>query len=329
MTNCLRCLRLALVVVGACGPAVDARMTRYQIGHPIDVDPPLFGPALIFDGGGEDVAEALQWLIDEVRGCSSCATRLDVVVLRAYGSDDYNAYIAAMAGVDSVDTLVITRRRHAEDPQVEEIVRRAEVVFFAGGDQCKYVRYWKGTRLAAAVESVYRRGGGVGGKSAGLAILGEYVYDACRGSETSLRALADPYDRRISFTYGFFGWPHLEQTITDTHFRERDRMGRTLAFLARQIRDGMTPSALAIAVNEATAVVVNAQGLARVLGAGPAYFILADHPPQVCEPRRPLTYTDYKLWRIASGETFDLANRPVSGYYLRSVEAGVVSQDPY
>ena len=59
------------------------------------------------------------------------------------------------------------------------MVQRAEIVFFAGGDQCNYVRLIKGTALEAAVEAVHARGGGVGGTSAGEAIQGEIVYDSC------------------------------------------------------------------------------------------------------------------------------------------------------
>ena len=42
---------------------------------------------------------------------------------------------------------------------VAETVARAEVVFFAGGDQCDYVDNFKGTAVEGAVESVYARGG--------------------------------------------------------------------------------------------------------------------------------------------------------------------------
>jgi cyanophycinase len=311
------------------GGAAERPLTRYLTGSAADVAPPLAGPAHVLQGGGGDVDAALQWLIDEVRGCAACATTLDIVVLRASGADAYNEYLHAMNGVDSVETLVITTPDPSSAAPVVATVRAAEIVFFAGGDQCKYVRNFKGTPLAEAVEAVYARGGGVGGNSAGLAILGEYVYDACTGSETSARALADPYDEWISFTYGFFRWPHLERTITDTHVDGRDRLGRTLAFLARQIRDGVTPRALAIAVSEATSVVVDAAGRATVMGAGPAYFILADHPPEVCEPGRPLTYRDYKIWRVPDGGSFDLADRPASGFYLRSVVDGVLPESPY
>ena len=74
----------------------------------------------------------------------------------------------------------------------------------------------------------------------------------------------------------------MQDTITDSHFVARDRMGRLLAFLARQIKDGRATSALGVAVNEVTSVVVDRNGLATVMGAGPAYFVLADHLPEVC-----------------------------------------------
>jgi cyanophycinase-like exopeptidase len=320
-------LLLALLLLPA--PAAQAKVTRYLTGNAADVSPALFGPAHDFGGGGTDVDAALQWIIDQVRGCTSCATKVDVVILRSSGSNGYNDYIYAMNGVDSVETLVITSARDSNTAAVEATVRNAEVVFFAGGDQCDYVKNFRGTRVETAVESVYARGGGVGGTSAGLAIQGEFTYDACSGSVTSSQALLDPYRRDITFTYDFFNWAHMNEVITDQHFVARDRMGRTLVFLARQIRDGRASSALAMAVNEATSVVVDRNGLASVMGDGPAYFVLADHFPEVCEPRTPLTYSDYKIWKVPAGGTFDLANRPTTGFYLVSVTNGVLSGDPY
>jgi cyanophycinase-like exopeptidase len=325
-------LRLALLLLAYCGGTAaqaDDGLTRYLTGSLNDVDPPLSGPAHLFLGGGGDVDEAHQWLIDEVRGCTTCEATLDVVILRASGSDGYNDYLYAMNGVDSVDTYVITSVEAAKRPEVAEAGLNAEVVFFAGGHQCNYVKYIKDTPLEGAVEDVYARGGGVGGNSAGLAIQGAYVYDACTGSETSERALADPYDGEISFTYDFFNWRHLEQVITDTHVDGRERLGRTMTFLARQICDGVTPSALAVAVSEATGVVVDAEGLATVMGEAATYFILADHAPEVCESGQPLTFSDLKIWKVESGGTFDLAHRPSSGYYSCSIDQGVLSMNPY
>ncbi|MDQ3804518.1 MAG: peptidase S51 [Acidobacteriota bacterium] len=321
----------AVLLLALLFPAAEAqaKVTRYLTGSGADATPALFGPAHDFGGGGTDVDAAIQWMIDEARGCTACATKLDVVILRSSGADGYNDYIFAMNGVDSVETLVITSARDSNTAAVEATVRAAEVVFFAGGDQCDYVKNFKGTRVEAAVEAVYARGGGVGGTSAGLAVQGEFSYDACSGSVTSSQALLDPFHRAITFTYDFFNWANLGGVITDSHFVTRDRMGRTMAFVARQIRDGRASSALGLAVNEATSVVVDKNGLARVFGDGPAYFVLADHAPEVCERRTPLTYSNFKIWKVPAGGTFDLANRPTTGFYLVSVTDGQLSGDPY
>ena len=321
-------LSLLLLAATLAAPA-HAKVTRYLTGNAGDVVISMAGPAHDFGGGSTDVDAALQWIIDQVRGCTSCSTKVDVVILRSSGSNGYNDYIYAMNGVDSVETLVITSARDSNTAAVEDTVRKAEVIFFAGGDQCNYVNYFKGTRVETAVEDVYARGGGVGGTSAGEAIQGEFVYDGCTGSVISSEALSNPYHRRISFTYDFFHWANMERTITDSHFVARDRMGRTLAFIARQIQDGKAPSALGVAVNEETSVVVDRNGLATVMGAGPAYFILGDHMPEVCMAGTPLTFSNYKIWKVGSGGTFDLRNRPTTGYYLRSVNNGVISADPY
>jgi cyanophycinase len=315
-----------------------ANLKRYLLGDTADVrpstvssTPSLSGPVLCLGGGGPDVDEAIEWMINQVRGGTSYATKVDVVVLRTYGNHDYNRLISGMKGVNSVETLIISNRQEANKAEIVDKVRNADVIFFAGGDQCEYTRSWKDTKLEAAVKSVYVKGGGIGGTSAGAMIQSEFVYDACASSEIGIEtrdALEDPY-RDITFTYNFFKWSNLNGTIVDTHFDSRKRMGRVMAFIARQIKDGISKSALGIAISEETSVVIDRNGLAKVMGRGAAYFVLGDHKPEVCEPRTPLTFSDYKIWRVPRGDTFNLRNRPTSGYYLRSVKRGKFNSDPY
>ena len=142
-----------LVLAAVLALPAEAKVTRYLTGNAADVVVPLAGPAHDFGGGGTDVDAALQWIIDQVRGCTSCSTKIDVVILRSSGSNGYNDYIYAMNGVDSVETLVITSAKDSNTAAVETTVKNAEVVFFAGGDQCDYVKYFKGTKVETAVES--------------------------------------------------------------------------------------------------------------------------------------------------------------------------------
>jgi cyanophycinase len=250
-----------------------------------------------------------------------------------------------MNGVDSVETLVITRRSDADTAAVEATVKNAEVVFFAGGDQCNYTTLFKGTRLERAVETVYARGGAIGGTSAGMAIQGEFVYDACssKSGATSIDILANPYHPSATFTYDFFAWNDMGDTLTDQHFVTRDRMGRLLGFLARQVKDGKAPMALGVAADEKTSIVVDAAGVATVMGTGAAYFVLADHFPGVAPPGGtanlaeqvqsglPLTYTRYQVWKRRPPQTFNLRNRPGKGDYEIDVVGGVITypSNPY
>lgn len=319
----------ALLALAVCDAAA-AKETRYLTGSGSDVKPKLHGPAYHLQGGGTDVAAAFQWMIDEARGCTACPTKLDVVVLRSSGADGYNDFVFKMNGVDSVETLVIKDRADSDTESVIKTVADAEVVFFAGGDQCNYVRYFKGTGVERAVERVHARGGGVGGTSAGLAILGAVSYDACSGgSAQSAEALRDPYYKDISFTYDFFDWPPLRGIITDTHFVERDRMGRTLAFVARQLKDRSYKRFTSLAVERETSVVADRRGRARVMGQGPVYLVLGDHAPEVCEPGRPLTYHGFKLWKLRAGATFDLKRLPADGFYTVNVRDGKILDNPY
>lgn len=325
MKTILAAILSVLVLIGA----AEAKITRYPSGNPADVKAKLHGPALDLAGGSTDIDAAIQWMIDEARGCTNCATRIDVVVLRASGADGYNESILAMNGVDSVESIVVSSRDDSFDKDLIATVTNAEAIFFAGGDQCNYTTFFKGTPIETAVESIYKRGGAVGGTSAGLAIQGEFVFDACKDTARSVDLLANPYHETASFTYDFFNWKYMNGVLTDTHFQQRDRLGRLLAFLARQIRDGKTKRALGLAVNEKTSVVVDKKGVATVMGNDAAFFILADHAPEVCEQNKPLGYRGYKIWKRKAGERFDLRNRPNKGFYEVSVENGVISADPY
>ena len=324
-----RIAALSLMLLAFLALPVDARETRYLTGNAADVSPKLNGPAFDFGGGGSDIKEAFQSLINEIRGCASCATKLDVVVLRSSGADGYNSFFYALDGVDSVETLVITNREDSNDEGVVKTIKNAEIIFFAGGDQCNYVRYFKGTKIEDAIKHVYSKGGGIGGTSAGYAIQTEFVYDGCEGSTRSNEALSDPYHKSISFTYDFLTWPHFENSFADTHFVARDRMGRLMAFIARQIQEKKASRVLGIGINEKTSLVINKNGIARVMGEGPVYLVLGDHKPEVCKPGVALTFTRFKIWRALKNETVNLRNMPSSGYYLISVDNGKLSADPY
>lgn len=141
-------------------------------------------------------------------------------------------------------------------------------IFIAGGDHATYVQDWTNIAVAAALHSAWRRGAVGGGTSAGCAILGAHVFSAANGTVYSDEALADPYNPYMTLGSGVVAPPPLAHAITDTHFRQRDRLGRLVALTARLITGGDDAAPLGIGVDEATALLVDAAGNARVVGDG-------------------------------------------------------------
>ncbi|RSS83686.1 hypothetical protein EF918_02915 [Streptomyces sp. WAC06614] len=282
------------------------------------------------NGAGAVVPGSMSRAIDDIRGGTGS---LDVVVLAGSAPTSGSRTpecdtVMTLPGVNSCTTWTLTATSDAGNAQVDADVRNAEFVYFAGGDQCRYTA-WKGTALEASVESVVAKGGGSGGGSAGHHVNSPIVYDACNGSVTSTEALADPYGRSLSFTTGLFTWNHYDNVVNDSHFVARDRMGRLMAFVARFLKDGLTSagSAWGVGVEEGGGSLhIDKNGLATAYGKN-SYVVLGDHPGEQVAARRPLTYTDFKIWKLIPGTTFDFAHRPTCGYYLRGVTAGV--PDPH
>jgi hypothetical protein len=83
----------------------------------------------------------------------------------------------------------------------------------------------------------------IGGTSAGSAILGQFSYGALNdppddSNLTSADALRNPFATRVTLVRDFLRLPLLRDTITDSHFAKRDRLGRSLVFPARLMQDG-------------------------------------------------------------------------------------------
>ena len=171
---CLLALGLALTGANALADSAAVRngYEYYQVGDLKATRPGATEPALLLMGGGEWPHQAFAWL-------AAKGGHGHFLILRASGDDDLQKELYHdVGGVASVQTLVFHSRAAASDPRVLEIVRRADGIFIAGGDQANYVRFWKGTPLNALLDQHVAAGKPIGGSSAGLAILGGHAYGA-------------------------------------------------------------------------------------------------------------------------------------------------------
>lgn len=217
-------------------------------------------------GGSTDVDEAMRWFLQKSGGG-------DIVVIRASGGSGYNDYLFRLFPVNSVETLLIDSREEAMLPETALALAKAEAIFIAGGDQWNYINYWTNTPVQIALnEAITKRKIPIGGTSAGLAIMGGFVFDAKLDGITSAEAMQDLQSPKISISQGFLHIRLLKNIITDSHYTQRNRMGRHIAFLA-SIQKQYGISARGIGVDEKTALALEADGSAKVFGTASVYFL--------------------------------------------------------
>lgn len=262
-----------------------------------------------------------------------------VVILGAVPLEgpDERAEAFKAAGAGEVVSLVVDEK-NADAQETYDAIERADVVFIRGGDQGRYVKWWRGKKTEKAIHAVFDRGGCVGGTSAGCAVLGEWTYDAIRDGLSADEALADARHTNLTLTHGFLGL--VPGVLFDTHYSERGRLPRTMVMLARiaNARGGvwrgdlgediqiepellmadrerlgagpLTPDQLApigIGVDTRTAVVVGPDHVARVMGEGSVTVLrLSATGECLIEKGRPPRVTNVALIHVSAGYAITL-----------------------
>ena len=299
----LRCLILMTVCAASLSAASKTGFTSFIVGNPSDAQASQnLSPGLVLMGGGTDVDAAFQWMCQRAGGG-------DFVVIRTTGTDAYNPYIQQLCPqMDSVETIIITSVTGANAAYVSTQIQNAEALWIAGGDQSTYVSLWRGTAVQSGVNFLLNsKHAPVGGTSAGLAVLSQFIYTGALGSVTSSQALANPFHRYVTLDRDLFQSSLGANKLYDSHFVTRDRMGRSLVFLARIVNNGWATQPRMIGVDEETALLVLPTGAATMVGVGAAYFLQAPGPAQVLADRTPLTYLNIGVYKVPQGGTFDLS----------------------
>jgi cyanophycinase len=293
---------------------VDPGYSYYEIGNTKAPRPQQPQMALLLVGGGDWNPDAFRWF-------AAKTGHGHLVVIAAYGAgEDDEEFYHKIGGFTSVETLVFRNRKASFDRRVLDALNKADGIFIAGGDQSKYVRFWKGTPVARAINAKIASGHPVGGTSAGLAILGAYGYGAMDGgSVDSKTALADPLGRAVTMVGDFLHMPYLEHVVTDTHFTARNRLGRSIAFLA-QVRHQSDPSAIGLAIDQDSALCVDARGIGHFFTskAGEAWLIQPVGMPHVSRGK-PLDWAQIRITRFGPKGSIDLKSMKVTNPSTRTI----------
>src|SRR5690606_23155268 len=136
--------------------------------------------------------------------------------------------------VASVTLLPHSRTDEIADQAFETALREATGVWFGGGRQWNFVDAYENTRAIELFHAVLRRGGVIGGSSAGATIQGEYLVRGHPLGNTVM--MAEGYERGFAFLPG---------VAIDQHFSQRQRQPDLLSVIQRH------PRLLGIGIDEA------------------------------------------------------------------------------
>ncbi len=199
-------------------------------------------------------------------------------------------------GARSAEVVYIADREDANDDEVIEALRHATGIFITGGNQMRLSTIVGGTKAAALVRDRNEAGAIVAGTSAGASILSSHMVAFGASGET-------PKQRMAQMVAGFGLVPEL---IIDQHFRQRDRIGRLLMFVASN------PGLLGVGIDEDTAALISANGVLEVIGRNTITIVDGTHMYSdifQVKGHGSITISGAILHVLTPGRRFDLNSR--------------------
>jgi cyanophycinase len=240
--------------------------------------------SLVIVGGGRLPAEITSKFIELAGGPSAPIVVLPIAAGDTLQGDEAgDTRLFERAGAKNVRSLRGRSREEVESAEFAAALQDAKGVWFGGGRQWRFVDAYMGTKAEELLRDVLRRGGVIGGSSAGASIQAQYMV---RGSPLgNSDMMADGYERGLGF---------LPAAAVDQHFTQRRRQADMTQVMRRY------PQLLGIGIDEGTALVVQGQ-TATTIGRGNAHYYDYRSPP-----------TGEQDFTVAKpGQTYDLVERRV------------------
>jgi cyanophycinase len=244
------------------------RKSGVNPGEPVHGPPELKSGSLVIVGGGSMPKDVVDRFVELAGGRDARIAVLPTAVRRSETTDEVPGFLK-QAEVSSI-TVLTERYSEVETEAFQSAMKSATGVWFGGGRQWNFVDAYEGTTAIELFHDVLRRGGVIGGSSAGATIQGEFLVRGHPLGNTVM--MAEGYERGFAFLPG---------VAIDQHFAQRGRQPDLLPVIKRH------PKLLGIGIDEGTAVVVTGSK-AEVIGLHSAHFLSAQNlkslPPETSLP---------------------------------------------
>lgn len=256
---------------------------------------------LLLIGGAEDKTEGMQLLRVLVDEAGGPAARIEVITTAsAVPEETWERYQQAFnkIGVAYVAHMDIGSRSEAESPELLERISAASAILFTGGDQLRITSILDGTPVVTAIRKhSFDENGLIAGTSAGAAALsGTIIYNG--NAPEALRKGG------VAMTGGL---ALISNTVVDTHFVARGRIGRLIQVVAGN------PRLIGIGLGEDTGVMVTHGTSCKVVGSGLVIIVdgtkIGFTSVFDVEHMEPFSVENITMHVLSSGAGFDLETR--------------------
>ena len=188
-------------------------------------------------------------------------------------------------------------KKDINKPSWLDSVKKAKLIFIAGGDQNRFMNIVLHTPIQQAIKEAYKNGATVAGTSAGAALMSYYMITGNQllGDTTYAATFPKLWADNIEIKEGL---GLLDSAIIDMHFVVRSRYNRLLSALAKY------PTLPCIGIDEGTAIIVHGD---KATVAGKSEVILLKNPQQLAITKdRLIKFTDVQLSIYTAGDSFFL-----------------------
>ena len=262
-----------------------AAMERARGDFPSIAPPPcaVESGSLVIAGGGSLPRDVVQTFLDLAGGYEAPIVVLPIAAGDSLSGDMSNdTRLFTRVGASNVSSFRGRTLAEVSESEFANALREAKGVWFGGGRQWRFIDAYFGTPAHELLRDVLRRGGVIGGSSAGASIQGYYMPRGSPLGNTDM--MAEGYERGLGFLPG---------AAIDQHFSARRRHDDMSRLMTRY------PQLLGIGVDEGTALVVRGS-TGRVIGRGSVHFY--DYRTGIPSGER-----DYVT--CGAGQSFDLEMR--------------------
>ena len=231
-----------------------------------------------------------------------------VLVLSYSDQTDWIPNYFLWLGAAASENFKIPSRTIADEQATYDQIVSARAIFIKGGDQWRYVNYWKGTKTEDAIREVFNNGGVVAGTSAGAMVLSDVVFTAQYNSVYPDESLLNPFRNDITLDDDFLNL--VPNTIFDTHFVERGRFGRLIAFIFNAYNT-LGKDLLGIGIDDRTAICIEPNGVATAYGSAAVSVFQKDEQTIYLGNNNNYTIENLRCDQLLHGWKYDLTNRAI------------------